>query len=146
MGPWGRRRIRAIRYLLRRFGCSTSCEQTNSQSCCSRGLPIARNSICQEPEPLFHSERQSDVTACRQRASTSGLRFESSFGFRLKAGRQLIIRVLLCPRVCQSHSDSTIKAANRIPRFTGSSCFLKSLRRERHVAKNSSRRGLLLHG
>lgn len=38
--------------------------------------------------------RQSDVTACRQRAPTSGLRFEYPFGFQLGAGRQLIIRAL----------------------------------------------------
>ena len=43
---------------------------------------------------LLGAQRQSDVTACRQRAPTSGLRFECSFGFRLGAGRQLIIRVL----------------------------------------------------
>ena len=39
-------------------------------------------------------ERQSDVTACRQRASTSGVLFERSFAFQLNAGRQLIIRAL----------------------------------------------------
>lgn len=44
---------------------------------------------------LFSRERQSDVTACRQRAPISGLRFERSLAFELRTGRQLIIRVLL---------------------------------------------------
>ena len=43
----------------------------------------------------FQTERQSDVTACRQRAQTSGLRFERSFDSRHGVGRQLIIRDLL---------------------------------------------------
>ena len=58
---------------------------------------VIPGNCCSRCHVFFFTERQSDVTACRQRAPNSGLRFDRSFSFRLDAGRQLIIRDLCVP-------------------------------------------------